>query len=143
MHHSHRNHASSVGRRHFLMDSFGSDKSAHASVQTPTTHRKENVMELSKGLIYTIRAILVVILLCLLVSNARATAEELIPPQLITCGVSDGKATLHRLCIKVGFREQQYVLIFSAEGTRVIAIIRVNEDGTRKLVWREPPMRGA
>lgn len=96
-------------------------------------------MEPRRGLILFIRFVLIVILLSLIALTARATAQEVKPPQMILCGASNGTVTIQRVCIKIQLLQKTFVLMFSPDGTTVIAIIRINKDGTHTLVYQVPP----
>ena len=92
---------------------------------------------MSRSFILAVRFVLICILLCLLAFAAKATAEELSPPQFVRCGMTDGEHTISHVCIMMTFVGKTFVVMFARDGRTVVMVMRIEEDGSRTIVYQQ------
>ncbi len=91
---------------------------------------------MSRSFILAVRFVLVAIFLLLLAYTAKAAADEVSPPRLVPCGMTNGEVIVPRVCVLMAFAGKSFVVMFSRDGSTVIMVMRIERDGSRTIVYQ-------
>ncbi len=79
-------------------------------------------------------------ILAILLFASTATATDLKPPQFVPCITVFQNIKYEHVCAIVTVEGRKYSMMFSQDGTTIVALIRIHDDGTEEVLYliRDP-----
>lgn len=80
-----------------------------------------------------------ILLLCMF-ACMQTHAKDLKPPRFVPCFVVIQNIRIDHVCAIVMVEGKRYSMMFSQDGTTIVALIRIHDDGTEEVLYliRDP-----
>jgi len=81
-------------------------------------------------------------ILATLLFASTATATDLKPPQFVPCITVFKNIKYEHVCVLITVEGKRYSMMFSQDGTTIVALIRIHDDDTEEVLYLIPdPIR--
>lgn len=74
-------------------------------------------------------------IMCLCFIAQESNAGDLKPPQFVPCFTVIQNIKTDHVCAIVNVEGRKYSMMFSQDGTTIVALIRIHDDGTEEVLY--------